>query len=172
MPLSRVHKHARVHGHLPLPAHLRVHLAHPSLPTQLLALDIAPQGVYVHHRERPVPLLGDLDLLSFPHVSYELVRVEEFLPSTEPPLTIVAAPLEGPLHGVVGGGGLGPRPDHVRVEDAEQQLRVFGVPGPRLPVYYLPHLGCRVLVRAILLLGLRRSCFPASVASYVIHSSA
>src|SRR5215204_6793336 len=85
------------------------------------------------------------------------MRIEEFLPSTEASLAIVAAPFEGPLHGVVGGGGFGPRPDHVRVKRAEQQLRVLGVPGSRFPVYYLLYLGPGVV--HLPLLRLRRHAY-------------
>jgi hypothetical protein len=87
----------------------------------------------------PVSLFGNLDLLGLSEVSYKLGCIEELVPSTEPPPPIVAASLEGPLHKVVGEGRFRPRPNHVGVEHAEQQLRVLSVPCPRLPVDDLPH---------------------------------
>src|SRR5918994_1037145 len=85
------------------------------------------------------PRLPDLPL-----VADELVRFEELPPAPPPPLGIVPAPLQDPLHRVVGVRSLRPGPDHVRVEHGEQEVHVPGLPCPRLPVDDLRYLGSRV----------------------------
>src|SRR5215208_7289387 len=99
--LLTVFEHPRVHGHLPLTADLRVHLAHPTFPAAIVAARVAPHGVYVDHGESPVALLGHLDLPDLALVADELVRVEQLLPTPPPPLGVVPAPLEDPVHRVV-----------------------------------------------------------------------
>src|SRR5215210_3604882 len=92
----RVFEHTCMHGHLPLAADLRVHLAHASLPAALAALRVAPHGVYVDHGESPVALLGHLDLPDLALVADELVCIEQLLPAPPPPLRVVPAPLQNP----------------------------------------------------------------------------
>src|SRR5437867_4286906 len=99
-----------------------------------------PKGINVHDCESSVSFGGDLNASNGAPIVDKVVRVEEVLPSPVPACSVISPPNQGPLHWVVGIGIRRPGPDHVRMKQCEQELRIPSVPGTSLPYHDLLNL--------------------------------
>src|SRR5439155_8745290 len=124
----------RVRDQLPLAIHSRVDLAGAALPGKVPSCRVAPERVHVHDLEGAVVLPREDDLHDLPPVVDELMGLEKLEPPSSPPLGVVASELYDPEGGVVRVRSRRPWPDHVGMEDRQEQCYVLAVPGPRLPV--------------------------------------
>ena len=142
---DRVREQPRLRDHLPLIADGRVDLACPPRPVLLeTRRSVPPARVDVDDREPAILFRGYHDPAHHPHVAHERVRIEQCLPGGTPPTPVIAPEHELPLHRVVRLSGWRPRPDHVMVENGQEQLDVLCIPGPRLALDDFLDCGVRV----------------------------
>jgi hypothetical protein len=108
---------------------LRVHLADAALPVKVFSDRLVPpESIDVDHGERPVPLLGDLDPDRVALIPDQIVSVEDVLPALTPAIPVESSQDEDSVDRIMGISGRRPRPDHVRVDHGEEEVRILCVP--------------------------------------------
>jgi len=122
---------------------LRVHFADAALPVEAFSGRLVPpEGIDVHHGERTVPLLGDLDPDRVALISDEIVSVEDVLPAFAPAIPVESSQDEDPVDRIMGISSRRPRPDHVRVDHGEEEIRILRVPASGFEIHQILDLSC------------------------------
>lgn len=107
----------------------RVDLADTSFPEKLAAsVFVTPEGMDIDNSESPIPFLRDLDPGSDTFVTNKIIVIEERLPALASSFPIEPSQLKDPIRRIVIINRGRPGPDHVRMNDGKEKVRVLHVP--------------------------------------------
>jgi len=106
-----------VHRHFPFSAHAAINLAGPPFPMEIFAAAIAPQRIDIHHGQRTVALLRNLNPLNEALIVDDIVSIKQVLPYLLPARRVESPQHHHPFHRIVSVAARRPGPDHVGMEN-------------------------------------------------------